>query len=805
METNLSNAPRLERRKLRRGTTSCWECKRRKTKCHFEQGNSTACESCLRRGCKCVLQDIEEKNSAGQRTQNRNLRAQVDHLETVVDQLVHLPVRPSAQGGNCEARSEETTTTLEKGNKTTRTVPRRHDTGQQLPDSSNSRRRLLPKPDKAPAKDSHTPAENDSLSTINQRLLQLASQQYSATRQIHPLLLTPSPTSGSPRSNQLILLLQSILPAASVTSRIMQQNKLLMMSMHVFRGLSTDLLRLSYQRQVAHFSSLTLSNAKPIDLARSLFQLAICLQQSDRFPETSQLWLDQSNCNVADQYFEAASRYVTSQESLVVSYEGIETLMLEGLYHVSCGRLQPAWLVFRRALGIAHLLGLHIPQRRRQDKQQGSTSDPSSMCLATLWFRLVFMDRYLSLVLGLPMFVQDDSFMEDLVALAPLEKFERAQAKLTSRIILRNEQLRLAQSGGDPVYDHYKETKDIDYLLTQATRSLPMGWWDFPRPQDARSADELRDMIAKIVHQLHHYNFVLMLHIPYILPEPEGHRSNDASQDYSYSKIAAMTAARELLTRSIVPIGSNRVSFSTRGILLKVILSAMTLLVVHLDSHRLGRDNALGHQRPGDLTTAERAIRSLETMAQKFDDKLCYSAARALKRMSAIEATAADGVSYRTWKEPGDMVFTECVVQEEANIVQMSFPHVGTIHILRHEPQDNITATTDGLRTLPETDNLDGSLLTPSWAWTDSPLSSWPEPTSANSNVDDARYLPMGAELIGPGIQEAWILHKSNAEAVEAPPTLQQALQDYGVQGWDSNDQRPLLLEETFNAATFGS
>ncbi|KAM0476095.1 hypothetical protein ACHAPX_006512 [Trichoderma viride] len=788
-----SNPSKLERRKLRRGTTSCWECKRRKTKCHFEQGTLAACESCQRRGCKCVLQDVDDKTLTGQRARNRSLGAQVDHLETVVEQLVHLPVRSSTQGANSEARLEETTATPEKENNTA-IAPRRQDTGRQPLQSSNSRRRLLPKLDKATKE--RTPANDNN--TINQPLQPLASQQHS--RQLRPLLLPPSPTSGSPRRNSLILLLQSILPAANVTSRIMQQNKLLMMSMHVFRGLSTDLLRLSYQRQVAYFSSLTLSDAQPIDLARSLFQLAICLQQSDRFPETSKLWLNHSNRDVADQYFEAATRYVTSQDSIVASYEGIETLMLEGLYHVSCGRLQLAWVVFRRALGIAHLVGLHIPQRRRQGKQQTSTS-PSSMCLATLWFRLVFMDRYLSLVLDLPMSVLDDSFMDDIVTQAPFEKLERAQAKLTSRIIFRNQQLRLGQRGGDPVYDHYKETKDIDYLLTQATRALPLEWWIFPPTQDARSIDELRDMIAKIVHQLHHYNFVLLLHIPYILPGPEG-RFNNSTQDYSNSKIAAMAAARELLSRSIVPVGPNRVSFSTRGIVLKVLLSALTLLVVHLDGHRLGRENPLGHQRPGDLAIAERAIQSLETMGQKFDDKLCNSAARALKRVRALEETAADGVSYTTWSEPGDMVCTECVVQEEANEVQMTFPHVGIIHILRREPQDNMT-TADGLCTLSETGNLDDN-WTPSWALTDSPPSSWPDPASASSNTEDVGYLPIGMEIFGAEIQEAWNLHKNDVEAIEVPTTLQPALH-HQVQEWEPNDQRPLLLEETFKATKFGS
>lgn len=718
----------------------------------------------------------------------RDIGAQVHHLETVVDRLVHLPARSGAQDGN-ETGLEETVT-REKGNSTGK-APRRQGTDRH-PESSNSRRRLVPKQDKTPAKDSYAPASNDP--HITKQPLQPSASQNS--RQIRPLLLPPSPTSGSPRRNSLILLLQSILPAASVTSRIMQQNKLLMMSMHVFRGVSTDLLRLSYQRQVAYFSSLTLSDAQPIDLARSLFQLAICLQQSDRFPETSKLWLNHSNRDVADQYFEAATRYVTSQDSIIASYEGIETLMLEGLYHVSCGRLQLAWLVFRRGLGIAHLVGLHIPQKRRQP----STSS-SSMCLATLWFRLVFMDRYLSLVLHLPMSVLDDSFMDDIIPQAPFEKLERAQAKLTSRIIFRNQQLRLGQRGGDPVYDHYKETKDIDYLLTQAARVLPLEWWAFPPTHEAQSIDELRDMIAKTVHQLHHYNFVLLLHIPYIVPGPEG-RFN-STQDYSNSKIAAVTAARELLNRSIVPVGPNRVSFSNRGIVLKVLLSAVTLLVVHLDGHRLGRENPLGHQRPGDLATAERAIQSLEAMGQKFEDKLCNSAARALKRISALETTAADGVNYTTWSEPGDMACTECIVQEEANEIQMTFPHVGIIHILRREPKDHMT-TTDGLRAQLETGNLDGSLLTPSWAWSDSPLSSWPDQAPSSSNADDVGCVP-GIEMIEPDIQGAWNLHKHGVEAIKVSSTLQPALQNHQVQEWEPNDQRPLLLEETFNATMFGS
>lgn len=51
-----------KRRKLRKGTHSCWECKRRKMKCIFDPiTNATSiCNGCQRRGSQCVSQDFPD-------------------------------------------------------------------------------------------------------------------------------------------------------------------------------------------------------------------------------------------------------------------------------------------------------------------------------------------------------------------------------------------------------------------------------------------------------------------------------------------------------------------------------------------------------------------------------------------------------------------------------------------------------------------------------------------------------------------------------------------------------------------------
>ncbi|KAL7953648.1 hypothetical protein V8C34DRAFT_48451 [Trichoderma compactum] len=754
-----STPTRIERRKIRRGTTSCWECKRRKTRCHFEHSSSSVCVSCRRRGSKCVLQHLDEHVVATQAEEqpnhHRNAGQRMDHLEHMVDRLGHQSTTPTASNQNSRPLNR-----IDSAQKV-----------RQSQRSSNPPRKLLPKLDKSPARSSASSLDNGSKSLIS------SAHQPPQEMLARASLLSPDPTSGSPRCSSLTLLLQSILPSASITTRIMHHNKVLMMSMHVFRGLSTDPFRLAPPRQITRPTPST-PNPKPIDVARSLFQLAICLQQSERTSDISELCLDRSNTDVADQYFEAASRYVTSQDALVVSPEGIETLMLEGLYHVSTGQTRLAWLVFRRALSIAQLMGLHIPQIRRQNKQRKATHGQSPICLKTLWFRLIFMDRYMALVLRLPMSIKDDSFMQDSVPTEPYEKMERVQAVLTSRIISRNELMQHGQPTDELIYNHYSETKDIDYELKQAARSLPADWWAFPRLKDANTNADLKDMTVKVVLQMHYYNLVLLLHLPYVLPRMRDCLTDEAATDYTNSKISAMFASRELLTRSIVPLGPNRVTSSNRGNSLKIVLSALTLLLSHLDGHRLGRENALDHQRLGDLLLVERAISSLDAVSQKHDDALCASAAQALKKLSAIEASAADGLGYRAWSEPSEVMEMQCTVREEAANIQMEFPYMGTIYIQRQDPQEGASRNIIGSRTAAEMGNLDGSLMTSSGAWSDSPLSLLPELASIASSVDDTHDAFHSMLSSTYDMQKTWSLQSGNLKSIDEIPEPQQLFQD---------------------------
>ncbi|KAJ4160247.1 hypothetical protein NW754_003372 [Fusarium falciforme] len=55
------SAPALKPRKLRKGTQSCWECKRRKARCTFSAATKDVCEGCKRRGTECVSQELTDE------------------------------------------------------------------------------------------------------------------------------------------------------------------------------------------------------------------------------------------------------------------------------------------------------------------------------------------------------------------------------------------------------------------------------------------------------------------------------------------------------------------------------------------------------------------------------------------------------------------------------------------------------------------------------------------------------------------------------------------------------------------------
>ncbi|KAJ0124430.1 c6 zinc finger domain containing protein [Diaporthe amygdali] len=76
----------LKRRKTRKGTRSCWACKRRKVKCTYASPTDDVCIGCARRCLDCLSQEFPEQDP-GPSSKSRLVGDRIGRLESMLQQL----------------------------------------------------------------------------------------------------------------------------------------------------------------------------------------------------------------------------------------------------------------------------------------------------------------------------------------------------------------------------------------------------------------------------------------------------------------------------------------------------------------------------------------------------------------------------------------------------------------------------------------------------------------------------------------------------------------------------------------------
>lgn len=382
-------------------------------------------------------------------------------------------------------------------------------------------------------------------------------------------------------------------------------------------------------------------NAHPTIIARYLLGLAVCVQQLPNKFETRELQMTESPRVAMARWAATAAKCVKSDDELIASVEGTECLVLEGLYQTNMGNLRRAWMSMRHALSVAQMVGLH---REKLDRRLLRFIDPDNRIVPhVMWSRIVYADRYLSILLGLPAGTSDNSFASEarLRDETPAGRLERIHSVIIHRIIERNQRDPLAELG---------TTQEIDNELQRAARSMPARWWLMPTLGSANEEATPQQHIAalvRIMNQLCHYGLLTMVHLPYLLRVSPDRR-------YDYSKITCVNASREMLLRFIHFRTFNHTSSCCRTMDFAAFTGALTLLLAHLDSHRPGSgfDAALLSTAPGrasDRDLIEQALQIMENLyATNGDDYLSRHSAAVLRQLLVIEADAAAGTAYRT-------------------------------------------------------------------------------------------------------------------------------------------------------------
>ena len=208
-------------------------------------------------------------------------------------------------------------------------------------------------------------------------------------------------------------------------------------------------------------------NMHPVLIARDMLQLAIFLQHLHPDLHREILGLSSALKAIMEGLADLAISLVTTNDELLGSIEGLECVMLESMFQINVGNFRRSWVAGRRAMGIAQLMGLNRSDNRAQYK----VLDPKTNCYPNfIWFRILYLDRQLCLMLGLSQGSLDQCIASDamLTKDTSLGRLERIHCVIASRILERNE-------SNTNFHDHVL-TRNLNMEMQKAARSLPSKW-----------------------------------------------------------------------------------------------------------------------------------------------------------------------------------------------------------------------------------------------------------------------------------------------------------------------------------------
>ena len=662
-ETSVLLNPNPKKRKIRKGTQSCWECKRRKIRCTFTAPTESVCDGCKSRRTNCTRQEFQDDAALASTRSDR-----LSRMESLVEQLVKrnsdgipdtLHQNQSDQDPNAEQEV--------RVNFITCSYKSSH-----LTDKQN-----------------HYPKDNTLLDSgldlsipIVVPKPSLESQLISNHDELSQALIAVWPNDQD---------LNLIINVPVALSRLYHG----LVFMPYTRFMSTQV------KSPRQLLQLPPPGSHPVLIARKLLILGSYLRGIPPCSVGTLVGMKPDYRTIMARVVNTAIRLVTSNDDIVGnSLEGIECVMLESLYFNNSGNLRHAWLVNRKSMLMAQMMDLHTGDSSPGNVLEADTRDridPNYM-----WFRQVLSDRYLSLVLGLPQGWSENIFASPtaLQTCSAIERMERMDCVAAGLIIQRKDAERLEPA----------TTFKIDKILQDAAAFMSPQWWTPPDPTVVDKGDAIAfEYIIRLTNQLAHYHLLIQLHLPYMMQPSSTH------QDCDYSKMTAASASRAIIVQ-FVSIRSNLTSTIDycRGIDFVTFVAGTTLCLAHIEArHQHPKENgirstvlqSLQHQRLSDRGLLERTLQIMETTAQNNHDVITQKISRILKRLFTIEDNSAKGASYNTSaisKVDKQDSFSFSDESEVADVLRFQIPYFGTIKI---EKRPTEFEDTEGRQT-PTEDSL---------------------------------------------------------------------------------------------------
>lgn len=633
-------SPIGQKKRVRKGTHSCRECRRRKVRCRFATPEDSVCVTCTARGTPCHSQDsIKSPTSCLPQEQQQDGEAmdRLQRLETAMENLIE-EIRLSRQttGVNSAATSE----------------------------FAND----LPVFDESPAmKDilgDRTAEETPIAAILSIRDMLDQHLRGSSAPHQRPNINKLTTSFQDRRQKDVCKVLFDLFPSQQLMRDLVLASPGSNFVSTFFHS-QHEISQGNFQEPTG-LAIRPPEDSNPVVLAKHLLQLMICIQHlqpnCNPFPLENRESLKKYAVNVIS----TVSEIVQSRDDVFVSLQGLECLLLLAIFQLNAGNLRRSWLTVRRALNISQILSLEkgaIVHFQRFDKKILPKVNTSPRWL---WHRVLFFDRYLSLLLGLPSGTKNDPLtnLSGSENYTPMDCLERDYTVITGLIIERN-----SMKSSD---ETFATTQLIDCKLDAAAQGMGAEWWEPTRPHMVVSTLEKISNISRTLLQIHHFTLKVFLHLPHLFQRDPGLGTHNPR--FRYSRDTCATASRSILRLFIPYRNLNSSATACRHVDHSALIGAMTLLLAYLadDPPQIEENHTPTTQRQEDSQLLESVQARFEVLARENEDTICRETSSVISQLMPIvtwpEKSAIEG--------HGDQA-SQTVLQP----IKLDVPYIGVITI----------------------------------------------------------------------------------------------------------------------------
>ena len=488
------------RKKMRKGTKSCLECRRRKIKCTFEPGRTAICNECYARGSTCIDQEHGDIQSYTQQTAEQSsysLRERVTQLEGLVKQVLGrsdgvppgTTIDEALTGSQVDAQAAEVLKNL----KTTASRTIQAEESDYLPGGIR---------DDAPAL---TLFDNDVI-TRKESQPAMSRAQYN-------------------KSKTLIAALTKLLPSPHDLEIILEYSHEWWTIWRKMFPEITDKRCETMKESVSH----SLRSEKPAEIAKIMLCIAISMHQIPEAFDWSRLHLKESRSELIERYISTVNKLIVNDDEIAATLDGIECMALEAKFQINMGRPRRAWLLFHRAIAFGQLLGFH-----RLAAQPNKTSTEYKRQV-NIWTHLILGDRFLSLLLGLPYTIPDTFATPYLTSQASAEYAVNAGEVFILKMV--NVVTRLVDRNQSVTPMSYAGTMHLDQELEEICNAQDPSWWE----TGLIPGQPIEDHFDRLQAAFFYHQTKVLLHMPFML------RSSKIDKRYKYSHASALDGARGMI------------------------------------------------------------------------------------------------------------------------------------------------------------------------------------------------------------------------------------------------------------------